>query len=238
MKIFHFDVTWTPRLKGEMDAAHSWCLPGVECPVCGETWSNTGLEYPSIDLSELDGADQFTARVVSWEEFDRLRRTIEPLTRGERVEPGTELGPLRGTAKGPATSFGAFISMAQWTVCVSDSTVPALMRAGLRGIRPFGTKLIGPTTVPTILELEVLARASLSPDCLPGGVFPPRCEKCGRLPLAAPDSVVLQRATVPKDVDIFRGSDLTTYVFVTERFVEACSELDITNAVFREVSLD
>jgi uncharacterized double-CXXCG motif protein len=237
MKIFHFDVTWTPRLQGEMHATHAWCLPGVECPMCGETWANTGLAYPSIDLSEISEADAFTARVVPWEEFERLRRAIEPLARGQVVLPGTELGPLRGSAKGSATSFGAFVSMEAWTVCVRDSTAVALTRAGLRGIRPFDTKIIGPTTVPTILELEVLPRASLAPECLPGGAFPASCKKCGRVPLAAPESIALQRATVPDDVDIFRGSDLTTYVFVTERFVDACSGLEIGNVVFKEVTL-
>ena len=36
-----------------IEATHEWGLPGVICPVCGNTWSNDGLAHPLISLSDL-----------------------------------------------------------------------------------------------------------------------------------------------------------------------------------------
>jgi len=49
------DRAATAKHGGDIDATHTWRLPGVRCHTCGATWSDVGHDYPSVDLSLLPG---------------------------------------------------------------------------------------------------------------------------------------------------------------------------------------
>ena len=62
-----------------------------------------------------------------------------------------------------------------------------------------------------------------------------RCEKCGRLGVSVPKPLVLDVASLPMDRDIFRLEDFSTFIVVTERFVEASTRLEIEDLAFVEL---
>src|SRR5687768_1808883 len=85
-----------------IEGRHRWGLPGLRCEVCGVTWAQTGVSYPTVDLSVLEDAGRFeTQWPVERQEFERLKARVSPLLpAGLAAPPGTGLGPFVGTATG------------------------------------------------------------------------------------------------------------------------------------------
>ena len=56
------------------------------------------------------------------------------------------------------------------------------------------------------------------------------CPRCGYFGQRIPPDFAGEyaRSSIPRDVDIFRGTNQPDLIFATERLVEACAELDIT----------
>jgi uncharacterized double-CXXCG motif protein len=237
MKLYHLSIGSTDAFNGELAARHAFGLPGVHCPLCGSRWASTGVAYPTVDVSALPQRDRIKTGNVPWAEFVELRELVRGLLPGRLpLPPGTGFGALRGKAKGNDDAFGSFVPLVPWTIVVRDRAARALAAAGLAGIRSAPVQLQFPSTALSIEELEVWPLVSLAKECLPGGEWPKACAQCGRLDLKAPERVVLDGATVPK-LDIFRGAELSTYIFVTERFVEACESIQLTNLTVTEVAV-
>jgi uncharacterized double-CXXCG motif protein len=104
-KFYRVRADQASRHTGNINAAHQWGLPGVHCPACGVTWSNGTDAYPSVDLSELPNRHEYEEpRPEPFDEFARLREQVRPLVPpGTPLGPGSDFGPLVGTASG---SFG------------------------------------------------------------------------------------------------------------------------------------
>ena len=119
-----------PHPTSVIDATHEWCLPGVICPVCGNTWSDAGLAYPLISLSELPFESEYRiARAVPLTEFNLLKSRLGPvLRRGTFVLPGTEFGPLVGKASG---KFGDFAWLNPWTPLIKGDAYLQLRGKGV-----------------------------------------------------------------------------------------------------------
>ncbi|HVG61934.1 MAG TPA: double-CXXCG motif protein, partial [Hyalangium sp.] len=73
-------------------------------------------------------------------------------------------------------------------------------------------------------------------DCTPPN-RPPPCPTCGRDAFRLPDELLLDAASLPSDVDLFRVADFLTVLICTERFVQAVQRLGLDDIVFREIHL-
>lgn len=220
---------------GFIEGRHKWGLPGVDtCPVCKSTWGDDSIAYPSVDLTPvLSLADFSSGWAQPIEEYERRRELVRPfLPPGALLEPGTSLGPLWGKAQG---RFGQLSSPYPWWLLVQREALEKLQAEGLRGLKGCPTQLrFRQRNSPELLELELLSGGRLHPDCLPPNQAPP-CPRCGRFDISKPDNPLLDAATIPGHVDVFRMEDMSTMIVCTEPFADACKRLGLDGVVFNPV---
>lgn len=227
-----FELWPDDRIGGNLEARHRWGLPGVRCTVCGVTWANTGIAYPTVDLSGLVNASEYERQwPVPWEVFEERRsQIVNLLPAGAPAPPGTELGPLIGKGAG---TFGDFAWQGSWTVLMRDEALERLWNAKLSGPQRARAELTG-RSVPKLIELQIEPQGCLSERCLSGRSDPP-CAVCGRLAITRPAVVVLDASSVGPEIDVFRLRDLTTMIVVTDRVADRIDTLGLTGAVLREI---
>jgi uncharacterized double-CXXCG motif protein len=236
MRFYLLDKGPDPLYSGGYDYGHQWGLPGVECSVCKATWSSTGGAYPSVDLSHLPLEEQkkYLPRVEkNYEEFERLREQVRPLVpAGVPLKPGTDFGPLHGSARG---EFGPLVLFFAWELLMRREPLERLQAEGLRGLKGCRTALrFRKKNPPELLEMELLPRGRLHADCLPER--PPPCSQCKRDGFKWPEEPLLDAATLPQDLDLFRLAGFMTRIIATERFVEAVRRLGYEQDIaFREL---
>lgn len=221
------------RYTGEVTIRRKWRLPGLRCPECNLTSSGGFTAYPSVDLSAFPSRGEYEERrVVSFDEFVRLREQVRPLVPPEHeLLPGVAFGPLIGTATG---SFSPLFFHSLWTKLILREALEQLQAAGVRGLRGLHTELrFRQKHHPELLELEVLPHGRLHPDCAPG--CPPPCRTCGLVDLGFPDAPILEAASLPAHTDLFRLSDFETILIATERFVDAVRRLELDEVDIREL---
>jgi uncharacterized double-CXXCG motif protein len=141
---------------------------------------------------------------------------------------------LVGTASG---SFGAFFFQNPWTLLVRSDALAKLQAESLRGLKGCRTQLrFRQKNPPELLELEIHPHGRLHPDCTPRD-RPPPCPMCGRDSFRLPEELLLEAATLPADIDLFRLANFLTVLVCTERLAEAVQRLELNEIVFREVPL-
>ncbi|HZI11549.1 MAG TPA: double-CXXCG motif protein [Myxococcus sp.] len=217
-----------------IDAAHRWGLPGVKCHACGATWGGAGHQYPGVDLSQLPESARFESHwPVSVAELEQLRELVRPLlSPNATLPPGTDFGPLTGRATG---KFRPFTSQGNILWVVRRDALEHLQAEGVRGLVGFPTALrFRQKDSPELLELQIEPYGRLHPDCLPPDL-PPPCVTCGRLGLTRPEEPVLDVASLPTDLDLFRVGNFATMVIGTERFRDAVRRLELDGITFREL---
>jgi uncharacterized double-CXXCG motif protein len=237
MRFYWLRDVSAPIYSGYYSSERKWGLPGVHCPLCDAIWSTAGDAYPSVDISQLPDPERYLPRLEeNYAEFERLREQVRPLApAGVRLWPGTEFGPMTGTAKG---AFGPFCLVKPWELLMRREALERMQAEGVRGLSGCRTALrFRRRDPPGLMELELLPRGTLHPDCLPSD-RPPRCPKCERLGWTLPNEPILDAASLPKDLDLFRLEDFLTMIIGTERFVEAARRLGYEqDIVFRELPL-
>jgi uncharacterized double-CXXCG motif protein len=235
MKFYWLERVPAPRYSGECNAGHSWGLPGVHCPQCDAIWSTGGDAFPSVDLSQHPEKDKYVSRLEKdYAEFERLREQVRPLVPADvPLWPGTKFGPLEGTAQG---EFGPLLLPNPWTLLMRREVLEQLQAAGVRGLKGCRTELrFRRKNPPQLLELELLPRGRLHPDSLPPD-RPTPCTKCGRMGWSLPEEPMLEAASLPEELDVFRVGDFGTVLVGTERFVEAVRRLGLEQDIlFREL---
>lgn len=217
----------SPSLTGSLQAKHRWGLPGLHCPACGATWAGSASAFPGVDLTPLPERAAFeTARPEPLEEFVRLRELVRPLVPvNAQLLPGAEFGPLEGTASG---AFGQFFFQSVWMPLIRREALERLQAEGIRGLRAFPTLLrFRQKHPPELLELEIAAHGCLHPDCFPADA-PARCVTCGRLGLRRPERMLLDAASLPERLDLFRLTDFETTLVGTKPLVEAIQRLGLS----------
>ncbi|HVG64315.1 MAG TPA: double-CXXCG motif protein [Hyalangium sp.] len=238
MKFYWLQRVPHPRYSGWYAYGHKWGLPGVHCPVCDATWAGTGDAYPSVDLSHLSAREQkkYLPRVEEdYAEFERLREQVCPLVPpGVRLRPGTEFGPMNGSAQG---EFGPLVLVNSWELLMRREPLERLHAEGLRGLKGCRAELrFRKKNPPELLEMELLPRGAFHPACIPE--HPPACSKCGGGGFKRPEEPMLDTATLPQDLDLFRLADFMTMIIGTEGFVEAVRRLGYEQDIaFRELPL-
>ncbi|MCY1018937.1 double-CXXCG motif protein [Pyxidicoccus sp. MSG2] len=228
------DRAVTAKHGGEIDAWHKLVLPGVRCHACGVTWSDVGHEYPSIDLSQLPEHREFEkARPEPFPEFARLRELVRPLAPpNAELPPGTGFGPLVGRASG---TFGPIVWVVGRKLLLRRDALERLQAEGVRGLLGCRTALrFRKKDAPELLELQIEPHGRLHPDCIPPDV-PPPCPTCGRHGFRRPDEPILDAASLPPELDLFRVGNFATMMIGTERFMEAVRRLELDGITFREL---
>jgi len=214
----------TPRYSGSYHDAHQWSLPGVHCPACDAVWSDGSDSYPSVDLAHLPEKDKYVARLEeNYTEFERLREQVRSLVpAGVPLWPGTRFGPLIGPAKG---EFGPLNMYFPWMLLMKREVLEQLQAAGVRGLKGCRTAMrFKQKNPPELLELELLPRGRFHPAHEPSD-WPEPCVKCGRRGGKRPEEPILEAASLPEGLDLFRVGDFMTMVVGSERFVEAVRRL-------------
>lgn len=237
MRFYWLHEVNNPRYSAYYIAERKWNLPGVHCPVCDGIWGGLMDAYPSVDLSHLPDAEKYSARLEKdFAEFERLREQVQPLVPPEvHLWPGTKFGPMQGTAKG---EFGPFLLLNPWELLMRREALERMQAEGVRGLKGCRTELrFRKKDPPELMELELLPRGRLHPDCLPVD-RPAPCTKCERIGWTLPEELILEAASLPHELDVFRLEDFMTVIIGTERFVEAARRLGYEQDIlFRELSL-
>jgi uncharacterized double-CXXCG motif protein len=219
---------------GYMDGTRKWSLPGVQCPACGAGWSGLGEAYPSIDLSHHPERKAFEhSQSDSIEEFERLRELVRPLApKGARLEPGTLFGPLIATATG---RFGDFYLPMPWMLMVKREAFEKLQAEGMREFNAYPAQVrFRQKNAPELLDVQLLPHGRLHPSCYTPN-WKPTCRRCDRNGNTLPESLVLDGATLPADVDVFRLRDYATVLIASERFAAAVERLGLSDIVLKEL---
>ncbi len=142
-----------------------------------------------------------------------------------------DLGPLVGTAQG---DFGDFAWVGLWTLLIKHDALEKLLEAGVKVPKAAPTQLtFRKKNPPLLLELEIEPAVKI--HNVRQGKASDKCIKCGREEIRRPPVIEIEASSFPSEVDIARGEDLTTAIFVSERFANAVTKLKLSNAVFREV---
>lgn len=234
MKFFRVRTDEASHRSGYAEGEYRWSLPGVQCPVCGAGWSNLGEVYPSVDLSRHPERAAFeNSQSDSLEEFERLRELVRPLApQGALLEPGASFGPLIGKGSG---SFGDFHLPVPWALMAKPEALEKLRAEGVRGLKgvPMKQSSRG-RKPPEVLDVELQTHGHLHPVCYPES-WKDSCLRCGRNGNTLPDALVLDKASLPEDVDVFRLRDFTTVLVASERFVNAVERLGLEDIVFIEL---
>ena len=94
--------------------------------------------------------------------------------------------------------------------------------------------LFRPKGIPELLDLHIEPQGLLHPDCIPAST-PPPCPKCGRYAFWLPKQPILDKASLPKDLDLFRLRNFATVLVVTERFKKVVERFELDGLTFREL---
>jgi uncharacterized double-CXXCG motif protein len=124
-----------------------------------------------------------------------------------------------------------------WRLLVRREALEQLQAEGIRGLVAGRTQLrFRQRQAPELLELQIEPRGLLHRDCIPPGKAVP-CGKCGRYGFTLPDNPILDRASLPEHLDLFRLANRTTVIVASERLVDAIHRLGFEEVSIRELSL-
>lgn len=233
MRFFEIKEDLNLKKAGYIDAGHKWGLPGVICPVCKNTWSTVGLEYPTVELTNVVDEELYREpRAEPLNVYEKLKQKIQDaFPRLSLLEPGAEFGPLVGKAIG---RLDGFVWRAWWTISLEANALEMLNNYGVTLPNSVKAELKFKKDVQEVFELELPLLGKLT-----NGVYDniqlKHCNACGRHSASKPQEVLIDCSSVPDHVNIFRVSNFRTIILVTERFVDAVTSLNIKGAIFKEV---
>jgi uncharacterized double-CXXCG motif protein len=234
MKIFEIREDGSRKKVPYIDAAHKWGLPGVRCPICNSWWSTVGLEYPSVDLTNFPEEKLYReARSESLSEFLKLKQKIaNAFPQLTMLKPGAEFGPSVGKAIGKR--FDGFVWRAWWTICLEANALEKLKGNALSLPNSVKAELRFKKEEQEIFEFDLPLKGKLT-NGIYDDIQSKYCNTCGRDSASKPDEILIEHLSLPTDIDIFRVSNFTTIILVTDKFVETVTNLGIKGAIFNEV---
>ena len=225
------------RFMGEYRAEHLWGLPGIRCPTCHAVWSGGADAWPCVDLSGLKDARTLAKAYLEedYVEFERLREEVRPLIPpGMPLWPGTNFGPLTGRAHG---RFGQLFMQYSDRLLIQREAREQLQARGLRGLTACPTALrFRQKSAPELWEFQIEVHGMLHLDCLPSDKRTP-CVRCGRWGFTLPEHRLLDKATLPEHLDLFRLFNAPVVIVASERLVEAIHHLGLEEVAIRELPL-
>jgi uncharacterized double-CXXCG motif protein len=239
MKLFTIipdSQNWGKDYHNDIVARRNNYLPGIKCDLCGQTWARLGIAYPLVDISVLTLDKRlFRPRAVPVDEYKQLRDLVAPLiAENLPLPPGTGFGPLVGREKGVCGDFSWANS---WTLLIKQSSYLNLQSLSLKlpkvSIPNLKTKKIWDCE---LYELEIEARVSLI-DSSYYETDSKICLKCGRDERKV-EKIIVNKNSIPPELDMFRIADFPTHILVTERFKYIVTQLGFSNILFMEIEMD
>lgn len=234
MKIFR--VEYDPNIKVRyVISTHKWGMPGVNCPSCNSIWSGCGVEYPSVDLSELPEVAEFkTPRVEPLEQINILKQIImRAYPSLPKVEPGTLFGQSTGKGNG---HFNGFVWESHWTLFITTNALSRLHDSELSLPKVVKAKINFKKQSEDLHEFEILPKGVLL-----NGIYPPEypkyCPACGRNSITMPENIIVERNSLPINVDLFRLENFPTIIMTTEKLRDTVEKLEISGIIFHEVEI-
>jgi uncharacterized double-CXXCG motif protein len=189
-----------------------------------------------VDLSALSEQDRKKLSdpwPVPRQEFERLRELVRPFAPAEaRLDSGVGFGPLTGKGSG---NFGELIAFFSSDLLVRSEVLEQLRQAGLSGLEqacPIQVRFRGKNP-PTFLEVQLELQGQPHSDCVSPKSKPP-CPTCGYADIQYLSPLVLDAASFPKQLDVFRLRRHLD-IIVTARFMDAVQRLKLGGVKFREV---
>lgn len=239
MNFFHIqpdDTNWSILYNDNIEATHVWNMPGIRCSLCGQTWAMIGIAYPLVDLSTLSSHHEFSEPwPVNVETYLKLRELVAHLVSDEwPIPPGTEFGPLVGKGSGKTGDF-AWVNL--WTLLIHHKAYLKLASQEIRLPKVSVPKLeFEETSSNELFEFQIepfakLSSLSYSPP------EPKLCSLCGRDNRKV-EQIIIEKRSIPSDVDMFRIKDFPTKILITERFMKVVEDLKLTNISFTSVTVD
>lgn len=228
-----YELKETPTKPHRIHASRQWGMPGVTCTVCGQTWGNVGLEYPSVNLTDFPYKDRFVDRwpvsTAIYQELEKLIKKAFPNI--EILEPGTGFGQLVGTVE---DRLEGFVWNMPWSITLTNDALQKLQ----------ASRLLLPTVVnvdlgddaTSVLEFALPLQGHLA-NGVYDGTQTAQCVGCGRDSVTLPEKILVDSRTVEGNFDIFRLRNFSTLVLVTERFVDEVKRAGIKGAIFAEVKV-
>lgn len=218
-----------------IDATHEWGLPGVICPVCGNTWSNIGLAYPWVSLSRnyrLKGTIEFPERCHLMSLHSKKQTGSVPSQRN-LCFTRHRVWPLVGKASG---KFADFAWVNPWTLLIEQRAYLQLQRTGINLPLTASPKLaFRRKSHNRLVELQIEPHALLTVANVLTDSSP--CTACQYSSLSLPEEIGIDESSLPAQVDLFRVRNFTTLILASENFKNATVELGLTGIDFREVAV-
>lgn len=203
------DKGWRETNKVEIEAVRPFKIPGIRCPSCG-VWATTGIIYPS---AHLPSSRHLSSEPLSVDEFKTLAARIQPLLNHPGpLKPGTDLGPLRGKAKG---NFGDIVWPNPWTILIRRSVFSSLKESGIKLVGIPAELDFESEPCEELIEIEVPAIAHLQPSQIPRP-----CGICGRIALKRPQNIIIDQSSFDETIHVQRVAELPTILVVTEDFAQ------------------
>lgn len=239
MKYYQIKPDYSDKKQNYLEATHKWGLPGVSCNICNQVWSNVGIQYPSVDISELSISEEleegWVASLSELKSFQTEIRTAFP--EYHILPPGSEFGCLIGKEVGKKSGyFNDFIWNLPWTIILRENTLDKL----------HFEKLKLPKTIEPIIKFKTQPQKIYEFEILPfGNLLNPifennrdnACLGCDRIGVSMPHEILVEKETIPIDLDIFRLTNFSTIIVITERLVEAAKRLQLKGAIFNEIKV-
>lgn len=239
MKYYKIKPDYSDEKQNYLEATHKWGLPGVSCSVCNQIWSNTGIEYPSVDISRLRIGKQLEKGwVASLEVLENLKSEIRKAFPSYVILlPGTSFGCLVGKEVGKKLGyFNDFIWNMPWTVVVKERVLDKLKSANLNLPEIIEPKINFKRQTQKIYEFEIVPIGKLL-----NPIYEKEndiaCLGCGRVGVSMPEKIIIEKKSLPNNCDIFRLSNFTTIVLVSERFFESVKKFELKGILFEEVEI-
>jgi uncharacterized double-CXXCG motif protein len=225
-----------------IEGKRQWRLPGVNCANCG-AWGMGALSYPSLKLPKSCSATRYELKLrpvpntpVSPDVLEELRAPLKKQLPPDAIlPPATGFGRFTGKARGRLPDFAWSNG---WTLFIRAQQLHALQREGVRGLEGFPIDIKqGSRQLTDLLELEGLPVAALARESLPKDGAPP-CAICGRRAITGPKRIIIEGSSILADRDLFRGLEMVTWFFATERFVSAVERLRLRGLLIKEVEVN
>lgn len=239
MKYYRIKPDYSDEKQNYLEASHKWSLPGVSCNICNQIWSNVGIEYPSIDISEMAFSKKLEKGwVASLAEFESFQTEIGKTFAEYKIfPPGTEFGCLVGKEVGRKSGyFNDFIWNLPWTIIMNEIALNKLQIEKLNLPQTIKPIIKFKTQPQKIYEFEVLPLGNLL-NTIYENSQDKACLGCGRIGGSMPSEIVVEKKSIPDDLDIFRLSNFSTIIVTTERFVETVNRLELRGALFNEIKI-
>lgn len=240
-KIYRVRDDEIPGIDGEVQAVHRWTLPGLRCGGCRQTWSSSGIELPSVDLSPIEkefkrrpayGADKGDNWPVRNDEMERLVGLARPFAPDNvKLVPGAKFGPLVGYATGPFVDFFTWSGSA-CTILAKTHVVAEMEATGLN-IKTVKAELeFEGGEIEDLYEFEILPQVHVYD---PEKEISKPCPMCGRLGGKVPQRLIVYEDTWPEGADLVRAIEFQTVVLCSARFRDVVFENGWLGIRFEEV---